>query len=150
MCLYWEFVAKKDFIQLVDDHEIQVESFQGYGSTFIKKVGFSPDAYIQMAIQLATYRLFRKQEATYESTQVRQFLHGRTEVTRSVSPASHAFIDIMGLRPVGDEPVEENRKRKLELFRKATESHVVYIRNAVQGVCNHVGEVRLCHITSSY
>lgn len=126
--------AKKDFKQLVDNHELNVESFQGYGSTFIKKAGFSPDAYIQMAIQLATYRLFGKQVATYESTQVRPFLHGRTEVTRSVSTASNAFVEFMGLESAGeDELDEEVRKEKLELFRKATASHVVYIRKAVTG-----------------
>ena len=75
-----------------------MQSFQGYGSNFIKKAGFSPDAYVQMAIQVATYRLFGKQCATYESTQVRPYLHGRTETTRSVSPASAAFVDRMGLR----------------------------------------------------
>jgi len=127
-------VAKKDFCQLTDNHELQVESFQGYGSTFIKKAGFSPDAYIQMAIQLATYRLFGKQMATYESTQVRPFLHGRTEVTRSVSPASSDFVKAMGLVSASnDELDEEVRKEKLELFRKATVSHVVYIRKAVIG-----------------
>lgn len=130
----FEYVAKKDFGKLVDDHELQVTSFQGYGSNFIKKNGFSPDAYIQMAIQLATYRLFGKQVATYESTQVRTFLHGRTEVARSVSPASQAFVETMGLEAVSGDELDENvRKEKLEIFRKATVSHVVYIRNAVQG-----------------
>lgn len=128
-------VAKKDFGQLVNDYEIQVESFQGYGSTFIKKAGYSPDAYIQMVIQLAIYRLFGgSQVGTYESTQVRPFLHGRTEVTRSVSLASHAFVEAMGLDPVDEELDAEKRKRKLELFRQATASHVVYIRKAVQGL----------------
>lgn len=72
--------------------------------------------------------------ATYESTQVRPFLHGRTEVTRSVSPASQAFVERMGLASVdGDELDEDVRKEKLDLFRKATVSHVVYIRKAVTG-----------------
>ena len=128
-------IAKKDFGRLIDEHELQIESFQGYGSTFIKKQGFSPDAYVQMAIQLATYRLFGKQMATYESTQVRPFLHGRTEVTRSVSPASHDFVEMMELQSaVGDELDEEVRRQKLELFRKATASHVAYIRKAVHGL----------------
>lgn len=127
--------AKRDFGKLIDDHELQVESFQGYGSTFIKKQGFSPDAYVQMAIQLATYRLFGKQMATYESTQVRTFLHGRTEVTRSVSPASQAFVEMMGPQAVvGNELDEEVRRQRVKLFQKAVASHVTYIRKAVHGL----------------
>jgi carnitine O-acetyltransferase len=126
--------AMKDFKQLINDHDLHVESFQGYGSSFIKNAGHSPDAYVQMAIQLATYRLFGKQVATYESTQVRSFLHGRTEVTRSVSKASEAFVKAMGMESSGDDELDRDvRKEKLELFRKATESHVVYIRKAIVG-----------------
>ena len=104
--------AKKDFKQLVNDHDLHVESFQGYGSTFIKKAGFSPDAYVQMAIQLATFRLFGKQVATYESTQVRPFLHGRTEVTRSVSLASNKFVEFMGMESSGDDELDCRRSEK--------------------------------------
>lgn len=117
----------------MDDHQLHVESFQGYGSTWIKSMGFSPDAYVQMAIQLATYRLFGKQVGTYESTQVRKFLHGRTEATRSVSPESHAFVQTMGLQPGSDEHDEETRAKKFKLFRQATQSHVNYIQKAAQG-----------------
>lgn len=136
--IYWHhdnFTAKDDFNQLANDHELQIESFRGYGGDFIKKAGFSPDAYVQMAIQLATYRLFKKQVATYESTQVRQYLHGRTEVTRSISPASKAFVESMGLSSIGgyDEIDDDIRNEKLELFRKATSRHVAYIRKAIKG-----------------
>jgi carnitine O-acetyltransferase len=110
---------------------MRVESFQGYGSTWIKSAVFSPDAYVQMAIQLASYRLFGKQVGTYESTQVRAFLHGRTEATRSVSPASHAFVESMGLEPGNDN--RETRTKKMDLLRYATESHVDYIRKAARG-----------------
>ena len=132
-------LAKKDHAKLVADHELQVESFQGYGSTWIKSAGFSPDAFIQMAIQLATYRLFGKQVGTYESTQVRPFLHGRTEATRSVSLASQAFVECMGLQPGYDDHIPGVRRKKLELFHQAALSHVDYIRKAAQaqGVDRH-------------
>ena len=118
---------------------MQVQSFQGYGSTFIKKAGYSPDAYVQMAMQLATYRLFGEQAGTYEATQVRPFLHGRTETTRSVSPASEAFVKYMGLRPKYDEHDTAVRKQKLDLLRAAVSSHVEYIGKAAaaHGVDRH-------------
>lgn len=116
-----------------------MQSFQGYGSDFIKKAGFSPDAYVQMAMQLATYRLWGEQAGTYEATQVRPFLHGRTETTRSVSTESAAFVHRMGRRPLGDEDDPKARKEKLGLLREAVAAHVKYIGLAAkaQGVDRH-------------
>jgi carnitine O-acetyltransferase len=132
--------ARSDFLEVVDSNDMHVQTFQGYGTEFIKSAGFSPDAYIQMAIQLATFRLFGTQAATYESTQVRPFLHGRTETTRTVSPASNAFCRVMGLRPIGDHHDAKARTEKLTLLKEATESHVKYIRLAsqAQGVDRHL------------
>jgi len=131
--------AKHNYTKLVTDHDVQVQSFQGYGSNFIKKAGFSPDAYVQMAMQLATYRLFGEQAGTYEATQVRPFLHGRTETTRSVSPASEAFVKAMGLRPKYDEHDTAIRTAKIGLLRDAVTSHVEYIGDAAKanGVDRH-------------
>lgn len=126
--------AKSDFVTLVTEHDLHVQSFQGYGSNYIKSVGYSPDAYVQMAIQLATYRLFGKQAGTYEATQVRPFLHGRTETTRSVSPESNAFVKAMGLRPKHDENDKASRSEKLSLLHSAVTSHVKYIGNAAKGM----------------
>lgn len=131
--------AKHNYTKLVTDHDIQVQSFRGYGSNFIKKAGFSPDAYVQMAMQLATYRLFGEQAGTYEATQVRPFLHGRTETTRSVSPASEAFVKAMGMRPKYDEHDSAIRTAKIGLLRDAVTNHVAYIGKAAaaHGVDRH-------------
>eukprot|EP00571_Detonula_confervacea_P001743 CAMPEP_0172314344 /NCGR_PEP_ID=MMETSP1058-20130122/22271_1 /TAXON_ID=83371 /ORGANISM="Detonula confervacea, Strain CCMP 353" /LENGTH=661 /DNA_ID=CAMNT_0013028179 /DNA_START=120 /DNA_END=2105 /DNA_ORIENTATION=- len=126
--------TKSNFDKLVSAHELQVQSFQGYGSSAIKKMGYSPDAYVQMAIQLATYRLWGEQGGTYEATQVRPFLHGRTETTRTVSPASEAFIKTMGLRPKRDEMDASKRTEKLELVREGVSSHAKYIGAAAKGM----------------
>jgi len=124
--------AKSAFQSLVGAHSLQVQSFQGYGSNYIKKIGYSPDAYVQMAIQLATYRLFKKQVGTYEATQMRPFLHGRTETTRSVSPDSEAFVKAMGFIPrFNNNPTI--REEKLSLLRSAVDSHMQYIRDAAVG-----------------
>lgn len=42
--------------RLVDNLDIDVYKFQDYGKEFIKKQKMSPDAYIQVALQLAYYR----------------------------------------------------------------------------------------------
>lgn len=55
----------------------------------------SPDAYIQMALQLAWYKATGTYTATYETASTRLFLHGRTETIRTLSLASIAFVDAM-------------------------------------------------------
>jgi carnitine O-acetyltransferase len=128
-----------EFKDVIKKQSNTAQSFQGYGSDFIKKSGHSPDAYVQMAVQLATYRLFEEQAATYEATQVRPFLHGRTETTRTVSLDSEAFVKKMGLWPKMDEDDPLIRKDKLDLLLKATSAHAQYTRTAAQaqGVDRH-------------
>jgi carnitine O-acetyltransferase len=99
----------------------------------MKQNGFSPDAYVQMIMQLATYRLWGEQVGTYESTQVRPFLHGRTETTRTVSIESSAFITRFGLLPLQDENDSIARKEKIQLLQNAVSAHVKYIGLAAKG-----------------
>lgn len=51
----------------------------------MKKCRVSPDAYVQMAMQLAYYRDQKAFAATYEASMTRLFKHGRTETVRYVS-----------------------------------------------------------------
>lgn len=92
-----------------------------------------------MAMQLATYRTFGEQVGTYESTQVRSFLHGRTEVTRSVSTASEAFIKIMGKEANASESNPTMLAKKLILLTKAVAAHSKSTRMAAtaMGVDRH-------------
>jgi carnitine O-acetyltransferase len=55
----------------------------------------SPDAFIQMALQLAWYKTRHGLTATYETASTRMFLHGRTEVIRTLSEPSRAFVHAM-------------------------------------------------------
>ena len=127
--------AKANFEELIGAHDLHVQSFQGYGSSFIKKAGFSPDAYVQMVMQLATYRLFGGEQAgTYEATQVRPFLHGRTETTRTVSTESQAFVQRMGMVPFQELANSEACAEKVSLLREAAGAHVKFISSAAQGM----------------
>lgn len=53
----------------------------------------SPDAYIQMAMQLAYRRLHGKGTPTYETASTRLFLHGRTETIRTYSEDSQRWVE---------------------------------------------------------
>lgn len=49
--------AQQNLDMLVDDLQMSCFTFIGYGKDFIKTQRLSPDSFIQMAIQLAFYRL---------------------------------------------------------------------------------------------
>ena len=124
--------SKENFQQWTTrKHDLEVQSFWGYGSDHIKKSGFSPDAYVQMAMQVATARLFGKQVGTYEASQTRVYRHGRTETTRTVSPASAAFVQSL-LGQSGNAQLSANDK--VMLLNKACKSHAQYIGNAAKGL----------------
>lgn len=118
--------AIKDFHEVISKHELAVQSYQGYGKGLIKKFKCSPDAYVQMIIQLAYHKMYGKNRPTYESAATRRFQQGRTETCRSVSEASAAFCSAMA------DPSAENQT-KIDLFRKAINNHVEYITAASDG-----------------
>uniref|UniRef100_A0AAV1T677 Carnitine O-acetyltransferase, mitochondrial n=1 Tax=Peronospora matthiolae TaxID=2874970 RepID=A0AAV1T677_9STRA len=120
--------AEAKFDQTVIDHEVCVMAFYGYGARLIKGFRCSPDAFVQLAIQLAYKKLFKKNVATYEAVQTRIFLHGRTETTRSSSKASAKFTDAMA-----DTSGAVTSEEKRRLLLAATSAHVAYMRKAGAG-----------------
>jgi carnitine O-acetyltransferase len=87
--------AQKHFRDLIDLHDLRVLQFLGYGKGLIKKFKCSPDAYVQMIIQLAYFKMYGKNRPTYESATTRKYQQGRTETCRSVSEASVAWCKAM-------------------------------------------------------
>jgi len=118
--------ATEHHVGLLSQHELRVEAYQGYGKGFMKKAKCSPDAYVQMLIQLAYHKFYGKNRPTYESAATRKFQEGRTETCRTVSDESVAFCDIM-VHPLS------NQKECAEAFRKAVSAHVAYISDAGEG-----------------
>ncbi|KFY58572.1 hypothetical protein V497_04755 [Pseudogymnoascus sp. VKM F-4516 (FW-969)] len=118
--------AEKDFADVIGQHELRVQAYQGYGKGLIKKFKCSPDAYVQMIIQLAYFKMFGKNRGTYESAATRRFQLGRTETTRTVSDDSVAFCKAIS-------NADNDSKTTVELFRKAINSHLEYIAAASDG-----------------
>jgi carnitine O-acetyltransferase len=131
--------ATKDFNEVIGAHELCVQAYQGYGKGLIKKFKCSPDAYVQMIIQLAYYKMYGKNRPTYESAATRRFQQGRTEACRSVSDDSVAFCNAMG-----DSNIDP--KSTADLFHKAVKSHVEYINVALdgKGVDRHLFGLKKC------
>jgi len=118
--------AQKDFNEVIGQHELRVQAYQGYGKGLIKKFKCSPDAYVQMIIQLAYFKMYGKNRPTYESAATRRFQQGRTETCRSVSDDSVAFCKAV-------QEGEQSNEEIAAMFRKACNSHVEYISAASDG-----------------
>lgn len=85
--------AETRISDLICQNDSKALEFRGYGANFIKRHGFSPDAFVQMAFQAAYYNLYGRVESTYEPAMTKQFLHGRTEAVRTVSKQSVKFVE---------------------------------------------------------
>ncbi|CAO1633710.1 unnamed protein product [Sympodiomycopsis kandeliae] len=126
-----------DSIRTFDDlkakHDLAVLDFQGYGKGSIKKYKCSPDAWVQMVIQLGYFKLYGEPCPTYESAQTRKFKWGRTETIRSASVESKAFCEAM-------EDVNRSDEERYTLFQSAVKQHLSYALSAAdgQGVDRHL------------
>ncbi|WFD42599.1 carnitine O-acetyltransferase [Malassezia psittaci] len=125
--------SRSNFSELMGAHAMSSLDFQGYGKNDIKKYKCSPDAWVQMAIQLAYYRLYNQVAATYEAAQTRKFKLGRTETIRSLSVESKAFVEAMADPNVSDD-------KRLKLFQDAAAQHIKYAKEAAEahGVDRHM------------
>lgn len=88
--------AKQNLSIMIQDLDIMMLTFHHFGKDFPKSEKLSPDAFIQVALQLAYYRIYGQACATYESASLRMFHLGRTDTIRSASIDSLAFVKGMG------------------------------------------------------
>lgn len=116
-----EFVGK-----LIDDVDQKVVVFDEYGKGFMKKCRVSPDAFIQLALQLAYFKDTNGFAMTYESSMTRLFLHGRTETVRPVTIESAEFV-----RKFYDASV--SKEDKIKLLQEAGNVHQTGYRDAMTG-----------------
>ncbi|XP_041867552.1 LOW QUALITY PROTEIN: carnitine O-palmitoyltransferase 1, liver isoform [Melanotaenia boesemani] len=110
---------------LANDVNCHVFPFRDFGKGRIKKCRISPDAFIQISLQLAYFRDRGGFCLTYEASMTRLFREGRTETVRSCSSESCAFIRAL----IGGESEDECRR----LFRLASEKHQNLYRMAMTG-----------------
>ncbi|MBB1256170.1 choline/carnitine O-acyltransferase [Streptomyces alkaliterrae] len=113
-------------------------SFEDFGSTAAKQLRTSPDAFVQLAYQLAHQRAKGRLGATYESIATRQYRRGRTEAMRVVTPEIQAFTAAM------DNPDATPAQRRAA-FRAAAEAHVARARECQTGQApeQHLWELEL-------
>jgi carnitine O-palmitoyltransferase 1 len=118
---------------LISDLQLEVFGHVKYGKGFVKRHGVSPDAFIQMALQLTYYRVTGNFALTYEACMTRMFRKGRTETVRSLSVESVHFVKSM------TEPKSSSNQRAAAL-RLACKQHSKLCKDAIcgQGVERHI------------
>ncbi|MGP3924083.1 choline/carnitine O-acyltransferase [Streptomyces sp. 8N616] len=113
-------------------------SFEDFGATAAKALRVSPDAFVQVAYQLAHQRAKGHLGATYESIATRQYRYGRTEAMRVVTPEMLEFVAAM------DDPAADADTRRAA-FRAAAEAHVTRAKECQAGQVpeQHLWELEL-------
>lgn len=116
--------AETRLADLIEQNEFQCLDFSSYGKNFITSMGFSPDAFVQMAFQAAYYGLYGRVECTYEPAMTKFYLHGRTEAVRTVSQDSVDFVQTFW----ADNPAED----KIAALKRACQKHTARTKECLQ------------------
>lgn len=111
---------------LLNDLDLRILSHNAYGKGFMKTCRVSPDAYIQMALQLAYYRDNGRFSLTYEASMTRLYREGRTETVRPCTVESTAWVKAM-------ENPNTSVEDRINLLKKACEIHQRAYQDAMIG-----------------
>ena len=120
--------AVKRVDRLIDDLDLYVLMFKEFGKNFIKKQCMSPDAFVQIALQLTHYKVHRRLVSSYESAGLRQFKRGRIDTIRSCTEPVLVWAQAMC-----DEVPDVTEDDKVELFKKTMEKQVEILKYTIQG-----------------
>eukprot|EP00760_Papus_ankaliazontas_P010731 PhM_4_TR14425/c0_g1_i1/m.24278/K00624/E2.3.1.7; carnitine O-acetyltransferase len=152
--LHWQMTGALDtamrdafevFRASVKATRTSVLNFTTFGGNWIKQAKMSPDAFLQVAFQLTYYKMYGRNDATYESASTRSFLHGRTETVRSVTSVVSDFCHAVTTQPLFPQHARTTVPKPVELLRRAVDAHVTYMRRAkaAMGVDRHLLGLRL-------
>ncbi|KPP62906.1 carnitine O-acetyltransferase-like [Scleropages formosus] len=118
--------AKQSLDILINDLDINCFTFRRFGKDFPKCLDLSPNSFIQVALQLAYYRVHNEICASCDSASLRMFRGGRTDFIRSPTIQALQFV-----RAFDDPSV--SREGKVDLLREAVEAHATLTEQALQG-----------------
>ncbi|KAM7298614.1 choline O-acetyltransferase-like [Ixodes scapularis] len=122
-----EFVLAHDTLEAIekatsfqarysDDTQRLLYTFSEYGKNFIQSCNMSPDGYVQMALQLAAFRVIGAPVMVYGAASTRRFLCGRPDPFHAARDESVSFCKAF------DSPLR-SRAEKEQSFRKAVKRY---------------------------
>uniref|UniRef100_A0A1L8DYB6 carnitine O-palmitoyltransferase n=1 Tax=Nyssomyia neivai TaxID=330878 RepID=A0A1L8DYB6_9DIPT len=112
---------------VLNDLDLKVLMHTAYGKGFMKTCRVSPDAFIQMALQLAYFRDAGRFSLTYEASMTRLFREGRTETVRPCTIESAAFVRAIDRKP------HWNAEECVKLMQAACSRHQLAYQDAMCG-----------------
>ncbi|XP_038580213.1 carnitine O-acetyltransferase b isoform X2 [Micropterus salmoides] len=118
--------AKQNLDILINDLDVNVFNFKRFGKDLPKQHNMSPNAFIQVALQLAYYRVHNEVCASCDIISQRMFRGGRTEYIRSPTNQTLKFI-----LAFADPSV--SREAKLQLFREAVDTYAALTDQTLKG-----------------
>lgn len=118
-------LSKKNYDDFVSKFNVNIYQESVLGKNLLKKYSLSPDSIMQLAIQMAYYKLHHRFVATYESCSTAVYKHGRTETIRPVTAETKAFIETL--------TISNDIKLKKDLLKKCSEKHQQLIKEAATG-----------------
>ncbi|XP_058815518.1 carnitine O-palmitoyltransferase 1, liver isoform isoform X1 [Topomyia yanbarensis] len=113
--------------KLLNDVDLRIFVHDAYGKGLMKKCRLSPDAFLQMALQLAYYRDAGKFSLTYEASMTRLFREGRTETVRPCTIESAAWVKAM-------EDPSCSVQERVKLLNAACDRHQLGYQDAMCGM----------------
>ncbi|KAK3719686.1 carnitine O-acetyltransferase yat1 [Vermiconidia calcicola] len=116
--------AETRLADLIGQSEFAVLEFGHYGKNFMTSMGFSPDAFVQMAYQAAYYGMYGRMESQYEPAMTKVYFHGRTEAIRPVTQESVHFVRTFW--------AEGPTQNKIDALRKACEKHTAITKQCAK------------------
>lgn len=111
---------------VVDDIRTDVLEFADFGKDRLKSLGVSPDAFVQIGLQAAHYKLTGALGSVYEPAMIRGFLHGRTEALRTLTPGNAEFVKALGNASI-------SKDDKLALLKAASDQHTARMMECKNG-----------------
>nr|XP_033799462.1 choline O-acetyltransferase [Geotrypetes seraphini] len=138
--------------RIVNNLDFAAYKFKNYGKEFVKKQNMSPDAYVQVALQLTFYRCHKKIVPTYESASIRRFQEGRVDNIRSATPEALAFVKAMidGKSTIPDSEKMQHLKDAimaqtnytiLAITGMAIDNHLLGLREMAKEMCKELPEL---------
>ncbi|KAF7259317.1 hypothetical protein EG68_03224 [Paragonimus skrjabini miyazakii] len=126
--------ALREIDQIADDLDLYILRYKEYGREFPKTVNMSPDSYIQLALQLAHFKLHNYLVPTYESASTRRFALARVDNIRACSMPALEWCKAM----TGQTPCTVDEK--IRLLRKAMDWQTEIMLETIlgHGVDNHL------------
>ncbi|XP_061676191.1 carnitine O-acetyltransferase b [Syngnathoides biaculeatus] len=118
--------AKQNLDILINDLDVNVFNFKKFGKDLPKQYKLSPNSFIQVALQLAYYRVHGDVCATCDIASQRMFRKGRTEYIRSPSSQTLKFI-LAFVDP------SVSREAKLQLFTEAVDAYSTLTDQVLKG-----------------